>query len=252
VRSKVARVRFYAELNQFLRADRRGRAFEYSFWVEPSVKDVIESCGVPHTEVELVVANGCSVSFDYSVKDGDLVSVYPMFESIDITPLLRVRPQPLRLTRFVLDTHLGRLARYLRMLGLDASYSADTSDRTLATTSSDEGRILLTRDRGLLMRRTVTHGHYVPSTIPRRQLVEVIERFDLWSAIRPFTRCMKCNGVLEPTTTASASGLIPERIRQRYERFQRCPVCKRFYWEGSHQQRMREFIDAVVKEIPRK
>jgi len=246
VRKKAARLRFYAELNEFLFPDHRARAFDYEFWVEPSVKDVIESCGVPHTEVELVLANGVSVGFEYRVRDGDRISVYPMFEAMDVRPLVRVRPEPLRQIRFVLDTHLGRLARYLRMLGFDAVYRADAADEELASISVSERRILLTRDRGLLMRRVVTHGHYVPSTSPRLQLADVVEQYDLRNAIQPFTRCMRCNGVLEGATKESVAGQVPDSILNRHERFLHCPDCGRFYWEGSHLRRMREFIAAVL------
>jgi len=246
VRKKAAHLRFYAELNDFLSPERRGRMFDYEFWVEPSVKDVIESCGVPHTEVELILVNGESAGFEHRVRDGDQISVYPMFEAMDITPLLTVRPEPLRLSRFVLDTHLGRLARYLRMLGFDAMYSRDASDEELAGISARERRILLTRDRGLLMRSQVTHGYCVRSIVPRRQLVEVLDRFDLRSALRPFTRCTRCNGMLEDTPRGSALGRVPENILERHDRFLRCPDCHRLYWEGSHHRRMREFIDAVT------
>src|SRR5262249_31383318 len=150
--------RFYAELNDFLPPGRRGVTFTYSFEGSPSIKDLIEALGVPHTEVDLILVNGESVDFAYRVREGDRISVYPVFESLDITPLLRVRPRPLRETRFVLDTHLGRLAAYLRLLGFDTLYRNDAGDDELARISSGEGRILLTRDRGLLKRSQVTHG----------------------------------------------------------------------------------------------
>jgi uncharacterized protein with PIN domain len=230
---KVAYFRFYAELNDFLPPARRFVAFRESFEVSGSVKDMIESLGVPHTEVDLILANGESVDFSYLVRDGDRISVYPVFESIDITPLLRVRPRPLRQTRFVLDVHLGRLANYLRMLGFDTLYRNDYRDEELARVSRDEERILLTRDRNLLKRRAVEHGYCVRETRPRRQLLEVLERFDLLGSVAAFTRCLRCNGLLGPVATAPHS------------EFRQCASCGQVYWKGSHYQRMQQFIQSL-------
>ena len=177
--------RFYAELNDFLPPPRRMVSFTHTFAGSVSVKDMIESLGVPHTEVDLILANGRSVDFTYLVAGGDRLSVYPVFESLDITPVLRVRPQPLRQTRFVLDTHLGRLASYLRLLGFDTLYRNDYADEELAHISSREKRILLTRDRGLLKRSEVTHGYCLRSTVSAEQLREVVQRFDLAGSARP-------------------------------------------------------------------
>ena len=164
---KRAHFRFYAELNDFLSKARRGAAFAHEFQGAPSVKDVVESLGVPHTEIDLILADGQSVEFSWILRDGARVSVYPVFESIDITPLTRVRPASLREVRFVLDVHLGRLARYLRMLGFDTRWRNDARDEELASVSAAEHRILLTRDSGLLKRRIVTHGYRVREIAPR-------------------------------------------------------------------------------------
>ena len=149
-RENTAEFRFYEELNDFLPENRRKILFPFAFEGTPSVKDSIEALGVPHTEIDLILVNGISVDFGCLIRDGDRISVYPVFESIDITPLVRVHSQPLREPRFVLDMHLGRLARYLRMLGFDTLYRNDYADAELARISSQEYRILLTRDPGLL------------------------------------------------------------------------------------------------------
>src|SRR3989338_9144205 len=112
-----AHFRFYEELNDFLPPERRKTTFTREFRNRASVKDMIEALGVPHTEVDLILVNGASVDFSYLVQDGDRISVYPMFESFDIRPLVHLRPRPLREPKFVLDTHLGKLAVYLRLLG---------------------------------------------------------------------------------------------------------------------------------------
>ncbi len=198
-----AHFRFYAELNFFLPPNRRQTTFPRAFEGRVSVKDMIESLGVPHTEIDLILVNGESVDFSYLVQDGDQISVYPVFESFDITPVVRVRPKPLREPRFVLDQHLGKLAAYLRMLGFDTLYRNDYDDPELAQISHAEKRTLLTRDRGLLKRSMVTRGYYVRETNPRRQVAEVIRRFDLGGLVAPFRRCITCNGVLEVAAFAT-------------------------------------------------
>ena len=134
-----------------------------------SVKDIIESFGVPHTEVDLVLVNSESSDFSHLVRNGDRAAVYPVFESLDITPVLRLRPQPLREPKFVLDVHLGTLAGYLRMLGFDTMYANRASDEELVDVSAQQGRILLTRDRGVLKHSIVTRGYWLRETDSRRQ-----------------------------------------------------------------------------------
>jgi uncharacterized protein with PIN domain len=237
-----ARFRFYAELNDFLPPERRYVEFPYSFLDIATVKDRIESLGVPHTEVDLILVNSQPVDFSYRVRDGDRVSVYPVFEAFDIGEVARLRPEPLRDPRFVLDTHLGKLAAYLRMTGLDTLYRNTYADEELAALSSGEGRILLTRDVGLLKRGTVTHGYFVRETDARRQLEEVIGRFDLARLLRPFTRCMRCNSKLEAVTKDAVRDWLPPHTSELYDEFRRCPECGRVYWKGGHYRRMQQWL----------
>ncbi len=160
-----ATLRFYAELNDFLPAEDRHQPVERPVHGRPSIKDLIEAAGVPHTEVDLVLVNGESVDFAYPVRDGDRISVYPVFESMDIAAVTRVRPEPLRELRFVLDVHLGRLAAYLRLAWFDAFYRNDVDDAELARIAAG-GRVLLTRDQGLLKRRAVQRGYWLRATRP--------------------------------------------------------------------------------------
>lgn len=243
---KWAEVRFYAELNDFLEPWRRSRTTSYGFDVSGSVKDLIEALGVPHTEVDLILANGESVDFSYRVKNGDRISVYPQFEAMDISPLVRMRPQPLRDLRFVADTHLGRLAAYLRMVGFDTVYRRDYGDRELAKISANEKRILLTRDRGLLKRNIVIRGYYVRATNPRGQLAEVLQRFDLAGLIAPFQRCVHCNELLQPTRKELISDRLQPETKQYFEEFCTCPDCQRIYWKGSHYRRMQRLIESII------
>lgn len=241
-----AELRFYAELNDFLPPEKRYRCLSAEFWVGGSVKDLIEAEGVPHTEVDLILANGASVDFSYQVRDGDRISVYPVFESLDITPALKVRPQPLRQTRFVLDVHLGRLAGYLRMLGFDALYRSDYRDEELVRVSAGRGRILLTRDLGLLKHAAIRYGYAVRATNPRRQAREVLERFELARAAAPFTRCLRCNDPLEKVAKEQVVARLPETTRERYDEFWQCPACGRVYWAGSHYRRMQRLVEELL------
>ncbi len=236
--------RFYAELNDFLPAAWRGRAFEVQFRPPLPVRHLIERCGVPHTEVEIVLINGVSVSLEQPVADADRVSVYPMFETLDVTPLLRLRDRVLREPRFLADAHLGRLAGYLRMLGFDTLYPVPGEDREVVDRALQEGRIILTRDRALLMHRRVTHGCYVRPTTPRLQLAYLLQRLDLCRLIRPFSRCIRCNGVLEPVAKAAVVAQLPPAVGATRQRFWRCRDCGRVYWRGSHYRRMRDFVQA--------
>ena len=238
-------VRCYAALNDFLPPARRQVTFDHAFAGRPAVKDLIEALGVPHPEVDLILADGSPVDFAHPVRDGERISVYPRFASLDVAPLALARPPDLPEARFVLDTHLGKLASYLRLLGFDTLYGTDCDDDTLARLAAGEARILLTRDRGLLKRGAVTHGYYVRATDPERQLVEVLRRFDLAGALAPFRRCLRCNGLLTPVRKEEVAERLPPKTRQYYDEFQRCQACGRIYWPGSHYRRMRRFVERV-------
>lgn len=244
-----AHFRFYAELNDHLPPNHQYRPVEREFYVPSSVKDMIEGFGVPHTEVELVLVNGESADFSHLVRDGDSISVYPMFESMDITPMLRLRRQPLREPKFVLDVHLGKLAAYLRMLGFDTFYRNCASDAELARISAEEQRTLLTRDRGLLKHSAVTHGYWLRETDSKRQTEEVVKRFDLIRSVRPLTRCMACNELLRGIPETEVAGRVPSRVLEWCHAFRECADCRRVYWSGSHYRRMQRWIDDLSLSI---
>ena len=244
----TARFRFYAELNDFVSAARRGVESGYTFSGPAPVRHLIETLGVPHTEVELVLVNGRSVSLEQRVCNGDRISVYPVFETFDVAPLLKIRSQPLRRPRFLADTHLGRLAGYLRMLGFDTRHGLETDDGELVARSLEDERILLTRDRALLMHRGLTHGCYIRSQVPRMQLAYLLRRLDLARLIRPFSRCMRCNGLLERVSRETVLQQLPERVRRTQTEFKRCTSCAQVYWRGGHYRRMQLFIRSLIGE----
>lgn len=242
----VAMFRFYEELNDFLAPDRRRRAFEARCARAATVKHMIEALGVPHTEVELVLVNGESVGFDRLLANGDRVSVYPRFETFDVTPLLRVRDAPLRVTRFIADAHLGGLARLLRLTGFDTLYDNHYDDAELVAIATREGRIALTRDRELLKRRELTHGCFVHALKPEQQAAELFQRLDLARSARPFSLCLECNAPLRPIDKADVAQRLPADVRARHARFSTCDHCARVFWEGSHWQRMRAVVDRLL------
>lgn len=241
----LAEFRFYEELNDFLPRARRKRGFHYRCARRATVKQAIEAIGVPHTEVELILVNGESVDFSHLVGEGDRVSVYPQFESLDITPLLRVRERPLRTPRFIVDAHLAALARYLRMLGFDAHLDETLDDAQVAELAVREKRIVLTRDRELLKHRIITHGCYVHATNPRRQLAEIVARLELLGAMAPFTRCMECNAELTDVEKSAVVNRLPLGTARYYDRFSSCQGCRKVYWPGSHHRRMCALIDEL-------
>jgi len=244
----TATFRFYEELNDFLPPAQRKRDITINFERRNSIKDMIESLGVPHTEIDLILVNQEPMDFSYIVNDRDRISVYPVFESMDISPVNRLRPTPLRKVRFVLDTHLGKLAKYMRMLGFDTLYSNAWDDDTLAEISCHgEGRILLTRDIGLLKRKTITHGYFVRATKPRLQTREIINRFDLKRIIIPFRRCVHCNSDILPVRKADIAGKIPAGVYRDFNEFVICIDCQRIYWKGSHYDRMMNFIKVLTE-----
>jgi len=241
--------RFYEELNDFLPPAQRKVEFEHRFDRRASIKDMIESLGVPHPEVELILVNSRSVDFSHIVEDGDRISVYPVFESLDVSPLIRLRPEPLRNTVFIVDCNLGRLARYLRLLGFDCLYRNDYLDTDVARISRQQHRIVLTRDRKLLQYKAIDHGFFIRGTSPKGQVREVLKRLDLYRLVRPFTRCTRCNGSLMPVPKEAVDALLQPKTRRYYDVFLQCPDCSQVYWQGSHHARTLKLIDEFL-ELP--
>ncbi|WP_417787069.1 Mut7-C RNAse domain-containing protein [Stutzerimonas xanthomarina] len=244
----TATFRFYARLNAFLPGQRRGQAFICSCAQAATTKHMIEALGVPHTEVALVLANGTPVGLDWAINDGDRIAVYPKFERIDISGLTPMQPLPSDPPRFVADAHLGGLARLLRMAGFDTLFDNHYEDAAMTDLANREGRVLLTRDRALLMHRVVTHGCYVHALKPADQLRELYERLELAAHARPFSLCMRCNRPLSEIDKQAARDRVPLRVLERHERFVGCDCCGRVFWEGSHWQDMRALLGSLTAD----
>lgn len=247
MKENEAQFRFYEELNDFLPLHRRKQTVQYAFNGAPAIKDSIEAQGVPHTEVDLVVVNGESVDFGYPLQPGDRVAVYPVFEGFDITPIVKLRNKPLRQTAFVLDVHLGKLARILRLLGFDVIYRTDYDDAEIIHIALDEHRIILTRDRRMLYNRCITHARWLHSTNSEEQAREVLERFQLAGQIQRFTRCPACNGLIQPVEKEAVTDRLEPLTRQYYDAFFQCKECRKIYWKGSHYNRIVDKLDTIVQ-----
>jgi hypothetical protein len=239
---------FYADLNDFLPANLRQRPFRQPVYDgRQSVKHHVESLGVPHTEVEVIVVNGRSVDFNYLVQAGDDISVYPPFHTIDVSPLVALRPSLTPPHRFMLDNHLGKLARTLRLLGLDTLYANnEADDADLARIAHEEARILLTRDRGLLKRGNVIYGYCLRTRDSLKQLTAVLHRFQLHDEINPWTRCLRCNGRLRPVEKEAILHRLEPKTKLYFEEFRICEACEQIYWQGSHFARLQKIVDRAL------
>jgi len=237
--------RFYEELNDFLPVHQRKKPFEYTFTGTPSVKNSIEAIGVPHTEVDLILVDGVSVDFETLLKGGEHVSVYPVFESMDISPVVRLRPKPLRETRFVVDVNLGKLAQKLRLLGFDTLFRNNLEDDEIVQISVTEKRIILTRDKGVLKHTAASHGYWVRNSDPQKQLHEVVQRLQLQNSFRPFSRCSNCNGSLTAVDAEEVKVKVPEDTFSMCNEFWKCDGCGQIYWEGTHYRKILKWIEGL-------
>lgn len=243
---KSAKFCFYGPLNDFIQASGRDKTWiSYTFKETPAIKDAIEAIGIPHPEVGAILSNNKAVGFMHPLHDLDEVEVFPYGH----TPVL---PQGYTLTspytgteRFVLDVHLGKLARSLRMLGFDTLYENNYSDKAIAEIAEKDARVVLTRDIGLLKQKMVQWGYWLRSQRSEEQLAEVIRYYKLRPKFRPLTRCLACNGIIEKTSKESVWDQLPPKTRQYYHEFYQCSSCRRVYWKGSHYERMQAFIRAI-------
>lgn len=244
---------FHGALKDLLQNKGRADWVRLRFSPHQTVKHLVESLRVPHTEIGLILVNGIHVDGSARLKDGDRVEVYP---SGDLTTTQMDRASSTNPAsdlmageeiRFLLDNHLGKLATYLRMLGFDTWYRNDYQDQELAELAASSQRILLTRDRGLLMRKQVVRGCCVRSLDPKEQLGEALVRFDLVESIVPFKRCLRCNHPLASVSKDDIQERLLPLTRQYYQEFFKCPQCDQLYWKGSHYEHMQAFIERLKK-----
>lgn len=242
-----ALLHLHGDLADLLR--RRGRDGEVEVPVPErrSVKDAVESVGVPHTEVGAVLVDTSEVGWDALLRGGEAVEVHPLGAlPPGLVGLVQPGPPP-RPLRAVADVHLGTLARRLRLLGVDTRWRNDADDEELVEVALTEGRVLLTRDRGLLMRRAIVQGALVRDDDPDAQLTQVVQRYRLADEAAPGSRCPRCNGVVAPVPRAEVLGeLEPGTRAAGYDRFGRCTDCGRLYWAGAHARAIASIVDRVT------
>jgi uncharacterized protein len=249
----AASIRFHGSLVWFLPPRSRDSATAVVDFESPrGVVDAVQACGVPHTEVDLILARGRPVGLDYRLAPDDRVEVFGLDRPVGLAGLPGLIPAPTSEPRFVLDGHLGRLARYLRLLGFDSHYGRDATDDELARISAGESRILLTRDRGLLKRSIVRLGHLVRVDDARRQLAEVVARYELAPLAKPFSRCVRCNGEIHAVPPADVAAELADQPRtlRFFDKFARCDGCRTVYWPGSHYDRMSLLVRDVLRSTP--
>ena len=233
--ASTAYFRFHGNLNDFLPKNKKNTLVAYSFWGTPSVKDAIESLGVPHVEAYKILINDHPSDFSTLIKDQDLIQVFPSpgyEESMMVTwPY-----------RFVLDVHLGKLARLLRLTGFDTVYENHYNDHIIAEISASENRMVLSRDIGLLKHKKIQYGYWLRSQDPETQLKEIIDRFRLKDHFKPFSRCIKCNGIIASVPKEEVMEALPTDTKLVFNEFFQCKSCRQVYWEGSHYERMLRWI----------
>jgi len=233
-----AQFRFHSSLNVFVDKPQQNSWITYSFKEPPGIKDAIEAMGVPHPEVNAIVVNGLGFDFNYKLQPDDRVEVYPKGSPATINLI----PNYSLPYKFVLDVHLGKLARLLRLLGFDTLYDPDLTEKQLVTIAVTENRILLSRGINILKHKNIDYGYWLRSQQPEEQLKEVVCNYNLAPEFRLFTRCMVCNGEIREVKKEQVEAGLPPKTKLYFQEFYQCANCKRVYWKGSHYERMQEFI----------
>jgi len=238
--------RFYEELNDFLPNRRRKATFEAEFKGKRSIKDMVEALGVPHTEIDLILVNGKSVDFNYILQNKDRVSVYPVFESLNITDVTLLRKIPLRRNKFIADINLGDIAKYMRVLGFDIYYDPLLSTREIIEISKRENRIILTKSRKLLKFKDVTHGIFIRPGTTTEQIRQIIDYLDIKDNIKPFSRCLRCNTLLKNVLKENILDRIPPKTKEFYDEYVQCQSCDKIYWKGTHFINMKKIVKQIL------
>ena len=244
--SELVQIRFYAELNELLKNSDNEIYKEAEIKPGQTVKDLIEALGVPHTEIAIIMVNSKAVDFSYQMKNNDHISVYPHFYSLDIQEVNPLDNFNIEEYKFIADVHLGRLVKYLRLLGFDCLYENDYEDLQIIDIGTKQNRIILTRDLGILKFAKVKLGYLIKSHEPEEQTKEVLRRYELKNRIQPFTRCLECNTLTHPVEKEKVIDRLEPKTKKYFNEFRICPGCERIYWKGSHFERINELLDSFT------
>jgi uncharacterized protein len=246
---QIAHFTFFGNLNDFLSKRNKNTSITYSFNGTPTVKDAVEAIGVPHVEVEWMLLNGQPAQFHTSLHAEDRVDVFPQDTLPPLPHPSAVRNRQALPHTFALDTHLGALARLLRLMGLDTHYQWNITDRELAQRAATDHCIVLTRDISLLKQKIIEWGYWLRSQDPYEQLLEVVRRYNLSPYFEPFTRCLLCNAFIHPVEKALVLHQLPPNTEAYFDEFYQCKGCGKVYWKGSHYERMQELISRVIRDV---
>jgi hypothetical protein len=238
--------RFYEELNDFLPKHKRKTTFETEFKGKRSIKDMIEALGVPHTEIDLILVNGKSVDFNYILQDEDRISVYPVFESLNITNVTLLRKTPLREHKYIADTSLGNIVKYMRILGFDLYYDPLLSTREIIEISKKENRIILSKSKKLLKFKDVSHGIFIRPGTSIEQIRRLIDYLDIKDNIKPFSRCLRCNALLKSVAKEKILDRIPPKTKEFCDEYVQCQSCDKIYWKGTHFINMKKIVRKIL------
>lgn len=241
------KIRCYEELNSYLSPERRKKTFSLEFPRSLEIRDVLNTLGIPEERIDLILVNGIAATAEKRLEPDDRLALYPVFETFDISEVSTIHQLPLRTTRFVLDSHLGKLARLLRLLGFDSLYIQQADRKQLIALSLAEERVLLTRNEILAKSRVLQRAYRLRSELPREQIAEVIKRFELTNCLRPFTRCLVCNGILSPVTKEEVWPYLEDKTKAYYHEFFRCSFCNRIFWPGSHYVKMQTTVAEIME-----
>jgi uncharacterized protein with PIN domain len=242
-----AYLHFHDELVSMLTSKPTNGTIVYPVNRKASIKDVIESLGPPHTEIYKIHINDTEVDFTYILNKKDVVEIYPAKKPVDVTQKTILRPMPLTKIKFITDVNVGKLARLMRLIGFDTTYNRAWDDTEIAEQSLATGRIVLSRDKNCLKRTKIIYGKWIRNNSPKEQLRTVIEEYGLWPAIKPFTRCILCNVPLRSVQKETIITYLQPLTKKYYNKFSQCPNCLQIYWEGTHYEEMKKFLENIKK-----
>ncbi len=235
---------FRAALNEFLAFDKSNGCIDYPLKRRASIKDIIESLGPPHTEVARIQNEREEVDFSYRPCPGEVLWIEPHVPPVDPLQGSRLSPEPLDSLRFVVDVNVGKTAMLLRCLGFDTAYHWTWRDREIVDLAQAEGRIVLSKDIGLLKRKNVHFGRFVRAATPEAQLREVLSFYGLGPPFALLSRCLRCNVLLNRVDKQDIVHRLEPKTKKYFHSFSMCPECRRIYWAGSHQTAILKRLEA--------
>ena len=236
---------FHNDLQMLLKKSQAGKVVKYALKRRASLKDIIESQGVPHTEVAQILLGNKELGFAFIPVGGEDIDIFPFSEEISVFNSTLLRPQPMSSLKFMVDINVQKLARNLRIIGFDTSMVPDMRLIEIGKVATSEHRIVITRNRELLKCNTVVHGHLVRSEDHVIQLQEVVKLYKIKLHIKPFSRCIACNGDLMSVTKQDIIHRLEPLTRKYFNTFKRCSDCEKIYWQGSHYNQMLKMITEI-------